>query len=414
MDIIKKTTTTAKNCTLAFLKWLFISAVTGLVAGGTGILFSKGLEFVTSLFNKHPEIILGLPVAGIIIVFIYKISKFEDRGTNLVLAAERGTDTIPSRMAPLIFVSTLLTHLTGGSAGREGAALQLGGSIASLIGRCFKLNDNDRRIIVMCGMSACFSAIFGTPITAVVFVIEVSIIGRIYHAALLPCAISSLLASMLSKLAGCHTEHFEITQSADLNIKSALLIALLGILCALVGILFAGSLHLSNKWIKRFLPNPYIRIVIGSAAIILLTFVFKTTVYNGSGAGLIEAAFAGNAPGFAFLIKIIFTAITLGVGFKGGEIVPTLCIGATFGCLFGTLAGVSPSLCAAVGMISVFCAVTNCPLASLILGFELVGFEYAEFFIIGIALSFALSGNGGIYNGQKIKSKFKLIQEDQL
>ncbi len=412
MSIIKEKLTIAGENALAFLKWLLISAVTGLVTGGVGALFSKGLEFVNSTRNEHPEILLGLPVAGVIIVLIYKLLRFDDKGTNLVLSAARGEDKIPFRMAPLIFASTLLTHLTGGSAGREGAALQLGGSIASLLGSFFRLDENDRRIIIMCGMSAGFAAVFGAPLAAAVFALEVAIVGSIKYAAFLPCMVSSLIASSIAKLAGCHAEHFEITQSIDFGTKSALMTALLGVLCALVGILFAESLKFSHQWIKKLLPNPYIRIVIGSAVIILLSFVLKTTAYNGAGMNLIEASFAGEAPKIAFLLKIIFTAITLGVGFKGGEIVPTLCIGATFGCLFGLVAGLPPSLCAAVGMVSVFCAVTNCPLASLMLGFELFGFDNMKFLFIGIALSFALSGKGGLYHGQGIKSKFSLIQED--
>ena len=412
MDIIKKNLTNAGEHALAFLKWLLISSVTGLAAGGVGILFSKGLELANGFRNEHPEIILGLPVAGIIIVSIYKLAKFNDKGTNLVLSAERGNDSVPFRMAPLIFVSTLLTHLTGGSAGREGAALQLGGSVASLLGKCFRLNDSDKRIIIMCGMSAGFAAVFGTPLAAAVFALEVAIVGSMQYAAFLPCMISSLIASSFAKFAGCHAEHFDISQSVDFSIRSALMIALLGILCAFVGMFFAGSLHLSHKWLEKLLPNPYIRIVAGSAVIILLTIVLKTSTYSGAGTNLIEASFEGNAPKLAFLLKIIFTAITLGVGFMGGEIVPTLCIGATFGCLFGTVIDFPPALCAAIGMVSVFCAVTNCPLASLVLGFELFGFENMEFLFIGIALSFALSGTGGLYNGQKIKSKFSLIQEE--
>lgn len=412
MSIIKEKLTITGKYTLAFLKWLFISAITGLLAGGVGILFSKGLELVNNTRHEYPELILGLPVAGVIIVLLYKLLRFDDKGTNLVLSAARGEDKIPFRMAPLIFASTLLTHLTGGSAGREGAALQLGGSVASLLGSVFRLDKSDRRIIIMCGMSAGFAAVFGTPLAAAVFALEVAIVGSIKYAALLPCMISSLVASSFAKWAGCHAEHFEINQSVDFNIKSALLIALLGILCAFVGMFFAGSLKFSRKWIEKLLPNPYIRIVAGSAVIILLTIILKTSAYSGAGINLIEASFAGEAPKIAFLLKIIFTAITLGVGFKGGEIVPTLCIGATFGCLFGLVAGLSPSLCTAVGMVSVFCAVTNCPIASLMLGFEMFGFENMSFLFIGIALSFALSGKGGLYHGQGIKSKFSLIQED--
>ncbi len=407
MNTIKKISENVGKYALTFLKWLMISLLTGAAAGGAGVLFSKGLALANTLRAVHPEIILALPVAGVLIVFIYQISKFDDKGTNLVISAIHGEDTVPFRMAPLIFVSTILTHLTGGSAGREGAAVQLGGGIASFLSRYFRLSDKEKKIIIMCGISAGFSAVFGTPLAAVIFAVEVATVGRLQYSALFPCIISSLTAAVIAKLTHCHAEQFEITQDIDFTVKTVLLIAVLGMLCAAVGILFSNSLHLSSKWLKKLLPNPYIRILIGSAVIILLSIILKTTDYNGAGINLISDSFNGIAPNIAFLLKIIFTVITLSSGFKGGEIVPTLCIGATFGCLFASLTGLSPELCAAVGMVSLFCAVTNCPLTSLILGFELCGFGCTAFFIIGIAVSYVFSGKGGLYTTQKTQSKIK-------
>ena len=335
--------------------------------------------------------------------------KYEnDKGTNLVISTLHAESQIPFRMAPLIFVATIATHLFGGSAGREGAALQLGGSIGNQLGRWFKLDEDDTRLIVMCGMSAAFASIFGTPLAAVIFVMEVSSVGIMQYAAFVPCMFASLVASSFATAMGVHAEAFTIAEPVDFALVPALLIAGLGILCAIISMIFCQILHSTGHALKKYLPNPYIRIVVASLAIIGLTMLLQTSAYSGAGVNLIEEAFAGEAPKLAFIWKIIFTAITLGAGFKGGEIVPSFCIGATFGCLFGTLTGLSPSLCAAVAMVSVFCGVTNCPIASLIIGFELFGFDSMKFLLIGVALSYMLSGYSGLYSEQTIMySKFK-------
>ncbi len=392
-----------------FLRWILLAIITGLVVGGVGILFVKGLGHANSFRATHPEIILGLPIAGLALVFLYKISKYEnDKGTNLVISTLHAESQIPFRMAPLIFVATITTHLFGGSAGREGAALQLGGSIGNQLGRWFRLDEDDIRLIVMCGMSAAFSAIFGTPLAAVIFAMEVASIGYLQYAAFMPCMCASLVASSFATAMGCHAESFTITEPVTFALIPALWIVLLGILCALISILFCQTLHISGHLFKKFFKNPYLRIVIGSLAILLLTVILQTSVYSGAGVNLIEEAFLGEAPKTAFLWKIIFTAITLGVGFKGGEIVPSFCIGATFGCLFGSIVGLSPSLCAAVGMVAVFCGVTNSPITSLIIGFEMFGFDCMKYLLIGVAISYMLSGYTGLYSEQTIlQSKFK-------
>lgn len=409
MNILKDNLNAAREHALDFLRWIILAIITGFVVGGVGILFVKGLGLANNFRGEHPEIILGLPLAGLALVFLYKISNYEnDKGTNLVISTLHAESQIPFRMAPLIFVATITTHLFGGSAGREGAALQLGGSIGNQLGRWFRLDEDDTRLIVMCGMSAAFSAIFGTPLAAVIFAMEVATIGGMQYAAFVPCMVASLVASSFATATGCHAESFTITEPVDFAVVPALLIVLLGILCALVSIFFCQALHSSGHLFKKYLPNPYLRIVVGALAIILLTIILQTSVYSGAGVNLIEEAFLGEAPKMAFLWKIIFTAITLGVGFKGGEIVPSFCIGATFGCLFGTLVGLSPSLCAAVGMVAVFCGVTNSPITSLVIGFEMFGFDCMKYLLIGVAISYMLSGYTGLYSEQTIlQSKFK-------
>ncbi len=409
MNILKENLNAASEHALDFLRWIILAIITSFVVGGVGILFVKGLGLANNFRGAHPEIILGLPLAGLALVFLYKISNYEnDKGTNLVISTLHAESQIPFRMAPLIFVATITTHLFGGSAGREGAALQLGGSIGNQLGRWFRLDEDDTRLIVMCGMSAAFSAIFGTPLAAVIFAMEVATIGGMQYAAFVPCMAASLVASSFATAMGCHAEAFTITEPVDFAVVPALLIVLLGILCALVSIIFCQALHTSGHLFKKYLPNPYLRIAVGALAIILLTIILHTSAYSGAGVNLIEESFLGEAPKMAFLWKIIFTAITLGVGFKGGEIVPSFCIGATFGCLFGTLVGLSPSLCAAVGMVAVFCGVTNSPITSLVIGFEMFGFGCMKYLLIGVAISYMLSGYTGLYSEQTIlQSKFK-------
>lgn len=409
MNILKENLNAAREHALDFLRWIVLAIITGFVVGGVGILFVKGLGLANNFRGAHPEIILGLPLAGLALVFLYKISNYEnDKGTNLVISTLHAESQIPFRMAPLIFVATITTHLFGGSAGREGAALQLGGSIGNQLGRWFRLDEDDTRLIVMCGMSAAFSAIFGTPLAAVIFAMEVATIGGMQYAAFVPCMAASLVASSFATAMGCHAEAFTITEPVDFALVPALLIVVLGILCALISVFFCQALHSSGHLFKKYLPNPYLRIAVGALVIILLTIILQTSAYSGAGVNLIEEAFLGEAPKMAFLWKIIFTAITLGVGFKGGEIVPSFCIGATLGCLFGTLVGLSPSLCAAVGMVAVFCGVTNSPITSLVIGFEMFGFDCMKYLLIGVAISYMLSGYTGLYSEQTIlQSKFK-------
>lgn len=410
MNTLKEKSKLIREHALDFLRWMILAAITGFIVGAVGILFVKGLGQANLFRSEHPEIILGLPLAGLAIVFLYKISHYEnDKGTNLVISTLHAETQIPFRMAPLIFISTITTHLFGGSAGREGAALQLGGSIGNQLGRWFRLDEEDTELIVMCGMSAAFSAIFGTPLASVIFAMEVGSIGLMHYAAFVPCMFASLIASEFATWAGVHAEAFTITESVNFALIPALKIVLLGICCAIISMLFCQLLHMSGHLLKKYIPNAYVRIFVAGLAIIGLTIVLNTSAYSGAGVNLIEEAFGGHSPKMAFLWKMIFTAITLGAGFKGGEIVPSFTIGATFGCLFGSLLGLSPSLCAAVAMVSVFCGVTNCPISSLLIGFELFGFGSMKYLLIGVAISYMLSGYTGLYSEQTIvNSKFKV------
>ena len=391
------------------VKWVVFAILSGLVVGGVGTLFYFCMSLVTLVRTKNPEIIFLLPIGGLIIVGCYRLLHDEkDTGTNLVLSAIHSGDNLPLRMAPLIFISTLITHLFGGSAGREGAALQLGGSIGNGLGRLFRFDEKDKHIMIMCGMSAAFSALFGTPMAAAIFSMEVVSVGIMHYAALVPCVISSLVAHAVASSFGVSQELFPIALIPTFHISSAVMISVLAILCAGVSILFCVMLHQSEYLYKKFFKNPYVRVFVGGCIIIVLTLLVGNQNYNGTGIQIIAQCIDGTVRPEAFFLKMVFTALTLGAGYKGGEIVPSFFTGAAFGCLFGNLTGFSPTLCTAVGMTAVFCGVTNCPITSLLISFELFGYDGMPYFLLAVAFSYMLSGYFGLYHSQKIiYSKYK-------
>lgn len=391
------------------VKWVIFSILVGLVVGLCGTAFHFGLSFVTVIREQNFWLIFLLPAGGLAIVGLYHLFRDEkDTGTNLVISAIHSGDKLPFVMAPLIFLSTLITHLFGGSAGREGAALQMGGSLGNAMGKLFRFDEKDKHVMIMCGMSAAFSALFGTPMAAAIFSMEMISVGVMYYIALVPCVISSLIAYGIASSFGIAAEAFPLTQIPAFTIKNAVTISILAILCALLSILFCVILHQTEHLYKKFFKNPYIRVFAGGCFVVILTLIIGTAEYNGSGMNIIEKCMEGQVRPEAFLLKILFTALTIGCGFKGGEIVPSFCTGAAFGCLFGNLMGFSPSLCTAIGMISVFCGVTNCPITSLLISFELFGYEGMPYYLLAVAFSYMLSGYFGLYHAQHIVySKYK-------
>lgn len=386
-----------------FVKWTVISCLIGGIVGVIGSVFGYGVKFAASFFNENKWVLFLLPVSGVIIVWLYHVLREDkNRGTNMVIESISSGGEITIATAPLIFLSTILTHISGGSAGREGAALQLGGSLGQSIGKLLHLDEKDKKIAVMCGMSAAFAALFGTPLAAGVFSMEVISIGVMYYAALVPCIFSAFIGAEISSVLGLAGESFQIEMIPAFSLNTGLIIILLGILCAAVSSFFCIVLHKSEHLYKKYFPNPYIRVIVGGILVILLTLIVGNRDYNGGSIPLIERCMEGDVRYEAFLLKILFTAVTLGAGYKGGEIVPTLCVGATFGCAAGSLLGFAPSLCAACGMAAVFAGVTNCPVSTLLIAFELFGYEAMPYFAIVIAVSFTLSGYYGLYSSQKI------------
>lgn len=399
------------NRAYILIRWLLLAGITGIVLGILGGAFVLCINEATVFRTEHPWMLYILPVAGLAIVAVYRFDKF-GTGTNCVLEGIHSGTYVPLRMAPLIIVSTVITHAFGGSAGREGAALQLGGSIGGSLGKLMKLDEYDRKIMIMCGMSAAFSALFGTPLTATVFSMEIVSVGIMHYAALVPCCVAALTASEVVKFMGVHETQFHIPAGIGMGAKGMLLMIFFAVLCAGVSIIFCKLLHGTGKYLQTCIENPWIRIVAGGAVIVLLTKILGTTDYLGTGMDVIVDALDGKVLFAAFALKMIFTVITLCSGYKGGAIIPSLFVGATFGCLFGQIAGFGAPVFAACGMAAVFCGVTNCPVTSLLLAFELFGMEYMPYFLIVVAISYMESGYFGLYESQKLmysKTKLKFI-----
>ncbi|MBR5381766.1 MAG: chloride channel protein [Oscillospiraceae bacterium] len=384
-----------------FFRWALIGAVIGILGGAIGTLFHFCIKHAAAFRMANPWTLWLMPVGGLLIALMYTATK-TPLGTDNVLRAVRSDEKIPALLAPLIFVSTVITQFVGGSAGREGAAIQIGGTLGYQAGRLFKLSEKDRHVLVMCGACSVFSAVFSTPITAAVFALEVISVGEFYYVALVPCVISGIVANEFSNLCGIGPEVFPAIAVPQLAAVPALLIVLLAALCGGISILFCLALHNGEKLAHAGIKNAYLRILAGSAILIGLTLLVGSRDYNGAGMAQILGAVGGRARPEAFALKMVFTVVTIATGFRGGEIVPSMFVGATLGCVFGQLLGLDPGFCAAVGLVALFCAMVNCPMASVFLGLELFGAGGLAYFALAAAVSYMLSGYYGLYGGQKL------------
>lgn len=401
---------------LELLRWLALAGLTGLVCGLAGAAFSHVLTAVTTLRENQPWLLFFMPLAGLVIVWMYQVCGMEnDSGTNQILASVRGGQRPPLRLAPLIFIGAALTHLTGGSAGREGAALQIGGSLAAALGKWFRVDERRTNAIILCGMSGLFSALFGTPLAATVFCLEVVSVGIFHYSVLFPALLSALVSVETARLLGVTAENYILLGAPAMEPLALLKVGGLAVLCALLSILFCAVMHQAAHLYRKYLPNQYLRVLAGAVIVILLTLLEGSGDYNGAGGAIIERALEGEAVPYAFLFKLLLTALTLGAGFRGGEIVPTLFVGSTFGCAVAPLLGLDPAFGAAIGMIALFCGVVNCPMGSIFLSIELFGGEGLLFFALACAVSYLISGKSSLYGTQKLVfSKLEPRRIDEL
>ena len=400
MEKIKERVTHYGLYVTAMLKWLAVGALVGGVGGFVGAAFHLGVGYATQLRTGHPWVLYLLPLGGVVIVGLYKLCRLEGAGTNAVIESVHFGKKIPTLLVPLIFVSTVITHLCGGSAGREGAALQIGGGIGYQAGRLLRLGEKDLPLATLCGMSGVFAALFGTPLAATVFALEVISVGVLYYAGLVPCLTAALTGYLVSVLMGVPPTRFTVTVPG-LEVRTMLLVIVLALLCAVVSILFCRGLHGVEHLLKRTLKNPYLRVAVGAAVLIGLTLLTNGD-YNGAGMEVIGRAIAGQADPWAWVWKLLFTAITIGCGFKGGEVVPSFFVGAAFGCVAAGWLGLPAGFGAAMGLVSVFCGAVNCPLASIILSVELFGSGDLLYFAMACSISYLISGYCGLYSSQTI------------
>lgn len=400
MERLKERVAHIGQYAVTLLKWMVLGGVIGLVGGIIGSLFHIGVDTATQMRLAHPWVLYLMPVGGLAIVELYRLTKTEGKGTNDIIASVHFGEQVPGLLVPVIFVSTVITHLCGGSAGREGAALQIGGGIGYQAGRLLRLGEKDLPLATLCGMSGVFAALFGTPLTATVFALEVISVGVLYYAGLVPCLTAALTGYLVSVLMGVPPTRFTVTVPG-LEVRTMLLVMVLALLCAVVSILFCRGLHGVEHLLKRTLKNPYLRVAVGAAVLIGLTLLTNGD-YNGAGMEVIGRAIAGQADPWAWVWKLLFTAITIGCGFKGGEVVPSFFVGAAFGCVAAGWLGLPAGFGAAMGLVSVFCGAVNCPLASIILSVELFGSGDLLYFAMACSISYLISGYCGLYSSQTI------------
>lgn len=393
-----------------------------IVIGLMVALFLWLLDVVTNLRWHHQWLIWLLPFAGVLIVWLYKtFGNNSHKGNNLIIDAIHNPSTkVTFRMAPLVLFTTIITHLFGGSAGREGTAVQMGGSTADLWSTWLKLKPADKRVLLLCGMSAGFGAVFGTPVTGAVFALEVIAIGSIKFDALLPCLLAGIVADITCAACGIHHTHYSIasienlsTQLGNLilsvNVFLLIKVALAGCIFGLTAALFANTTHFIKQKSNHYIKQPLLIPVVGGALVIGISYALGTFDYMGlgvsnpnNGISIVSAFNSNGVTNFSWLWKLLLTAITLGMGFKGGEVTPLFFIGAALGNVLASYTGCPVDLLAGLGFIAVFAGATNTPLACTIMGVELFGGQHILYYAIACFAAYYCSGHKGIYSSQRV------------
>lgn len=396
---------------LYMIKWTILAGFVGILAGSASALFLVSLEWATQTREAYSWLLFLLPIGGMLVSFLYwKYGLNSAKGNNLIIEQAHGAEeSIPFRMAPLVLFGTIVTHLFGGSAGREGTAVQMGGAFSELVGKLFKLDAVDRKIIIICGISSGFGSVFGTPLAGTVFGLEVLALGLIKHEAIFPAFVAAFVGDFVTTAWGVGHHHYDIGVIPTLSVLLLLKIILASILFGLTSTLFSQLTHWLKNQYTRFLPNPMIKSFVGGLVIIALVYLIGTRKYLGLGLPLIDDAFEGNVSPLTFVTKLLFTSLTLGAGYQGGEVTPLFAIGSTLGSFLGEYLHVSIPFLAALGFIGVFCGATNTPIACFIMGIELFGSEASLYLFLVCIISYLFSGHTGIYTSQQIVvSKGKL------
>lgn len=389
------------------VKWTGLGILIGVLAGTASFIFLTTLDWATLLRLDHPELLLLLPLGGFIVGWLYfRFGGVAAQGVNLVIDEVNANKAqIPFRMAPLILLGTVITHLFGGSAGREGTAVQMGASLADSVQRLLKLSPEDRRLIIMAGISGGFGSVFGTPVAGFVFGMEVQSVGRIRYEGIIPCLVASYIGDIVTRLWGVTHSHYPLLADVEIDPLLLLKVVAAGVMFGLTSILFVELMHGIRKIYGAFLPYLPLRSFVGGLAIIGLVLLIGSEDYLGLSLPLIQRSLSGEGVvTWAFLLKLIFTALTLGSGFVGGEVTPLFVIGSTLGYTLGVLLGVEPAFMAAIGFVAVFAGASNTPLACALMGMELFGGGSAMYLILGCVMAYLASGHRSIYTTQRVGS----------
>ncbi|MEG4503185.1 voltage-gated chloride channel family protein [Microcoleus sp. F6_B4] len=386
-------------------KWFIISCIVGMLSGLGSAALLASLEWATNWRESHLWAIALLPVGGFFSGWIYhKYGKKVEAGNNLLLEEiHRPQSIIPLRMAPMVLLGTDLTHLFGGSAGREGTALQIAASLADQLTKIFHFKPRDRRILLMAGISGGFASVFGTPLAGTIFGLEVLAIGTIKHSALFPCLVAAVVGDRITLNLGLHHTAYRHAPLVPSITPTGLISAMIaGITFGIVAMIFAKLTHQISHFFKAKISYPPLRPAIGGVIVALTVWAIGSTKYIGLGIPTIVDAFYTNLPPWDFAAKIGLTALTLGAGFKGGEVTPLFFIGATLGNALSLILALPAPLLAGMGFVAVFGGAANTPIAATLMGIELFGLESGVFVAIACVMSYLFSGHAGIYSSQRL------------
>lgn len=401
----------------SLFKWTLLGTAVGALAGSAAALFLWSLDAVTQTRETYPWLLFLLPAGGVAVGWLYqRFGSLAGRGNNLILDQLHGAgERVPLRMAPMVLVGTLVTHLLGGSAGREGTAVQMGGSLADTLARLLRLQHDDRRLLLMSGISGGFAGVFGTPMAGTIFGVEVLRAGNVRYDGLVPSLIAALVSSRVAELWSVHHTHYRFGPLPPFSAALFAKVAVAGLAFGLAALLFTDLIHGMKRLFNSLIPVQILRPAAGGLIVVALVFLTGTRDYTGLGIPMITAAFDGPVPDLAFLWKILFTAVTLGAGFQGGEVTPLFFVGATLGNLLGRLLAVPVAFMAGLGFLAVFSGAANTPLACIVMGVELFGHEALPYMGLACVFAYVFSGHRGIYASQRLgvpKSKSLLIRED--
>jgi H+/Cl- antiporter ClcA len=396
-------------------KWLIIILLIGILVGLASAFFLISLDWITNLRESNFELIYFLPFAGFLVALLYhKWGKDVAGGNKLILAEyESPKKIIPLKMAPLIYLGTLITHLFGGSAGREGTAIQLSASISDQLSSVFKLSKNDRRIILLCAIAAGFSSVFGTPFAGFIFAFEIVVFKKLSLKGILPILASSFLANQMTLFCGASHTNYLIKSYYLIDFNSFGWTILVGILFGLCALLFVFSMRNLGNFFQKQINFPPFRTFLAGIVLVSLVFLLGNSKYLGLGISGIVDSFQHPAAYYDFLFKIVFTVITLSAGFKGGEVTPLFFIGAVFGSYLATFIPLPLEILAAIGFVAVFAGATKTPIASSLMGMEIFGYQHGIYFFTACFISILFSGNYNIY-GTKYWSFFSSNKSNKM